>query len=73
MKTLTELEKLADFYVIDLYDIMDDDFENVVIPKSSMHGLKHDEVTPQDFESISQFGKIIKNYIRIQNLIAKNK
>lgn len=66
--TLNELERLSDFYVMDLYDMMDDDFENPVIPAKPIHGLRHDEVTQQDFESIAQFGRIVKNYQRLKRL-----
>ena len=66
--TVTELERLSDFYVMDLYDMMDDNFENPVIPNRPIHGLRHDEVSKQDFDSIAQFGKIIKNYQRMKRL-----
>jgi hypothetical protein len=66
--TITELESLADFYVMDLYDIMDDKFENIVIPEKPIHGLHHDEVTKQDFKGIAQFGRIVKNYQKLKRL-----
>jgi|LauGreDrversion4_2_1035121.scaffolds.fasta_scaffold1858627_2 hypothetical protein len=66
--TLNELESLSDFYVMDLYDMMDDNFEKPVIPNRPIHGLRHDEVSKQDFDSIAQFGKIIKNYQRMKRL-----
>jgi hypothetical protein len=66
--TIMEMERLSDFYVTDLYDMMDDKFENVIIPENPIHGLHHDNVTPQDFESISEFGRIIKNYQKMKRL-----
>lgn len=66
--TVMELESLADFYMMDLYDIMDDKFENIVIPENPLHGLRHDEVTKQDFKSIAQFGKIVKNYQKMKRM-----
>jgi len=63
-----ELERLSDFYVMDLYDMMDDNFEKPVIPNKPIHGLRHDEVTKQDFDSIAQFGRIIKNYQKMKRL-----
>ena len=63
-----ELERLSDFYVMDLYDMMDDNFEKPVIPNKPIHGLRHDEVTKQDFESIAQFGRIIKNYQKMKRI-----
>lgn len=66
--TVMELESLADFYMMDLYDIMDDKFENIIIPEKPLHGLRHDEVTKKDFESIAQFGRIVKNYQKMKRL-----
>jgi hypothetical protein len=66
--TVMELERLSDFYVMDLYDMMDDNFEKPVIPAKPIHGLRHDEVTKQDFDSIAQFGRIIKNYQKMKRL-----
>ena len=67
--TLTELEKLADFYVMDLYDIMNDDYTDIVVPKKPIHGLFHTDVTKEDFESLAQFGRIIKNYQKINRVL----
>jgi hypothetical protein len=64
---LTEMEKISDFYFEDLEDMFDEK-GNFVIPKHRFFSIKHDEVTPQDFESISQFGKIVKNYSRMRML-----
>jgi hypothetical protein len=66
--TVMELETLSDFYVMDLYDMMDDNFEKPVIPNKPIHGLRHDEVTKQDFESIAQFGRIVKNYQKLKRM-----
>lgn len=66
--TVTELERLSDFYVMDLYDMMDDKFEKPVIPENPIHGLIHTDVSKQDFESISQFGRIVKNYQKMQRI-----
>jgi hypothetical protein len=65
--TFEEIEKLADFYIIDLYNVLlfDDRF---VIPENPIHGLKHTEVTPEDFDSIAKFGKIIKSYKKLKRL-----
>jgi hypothetical protein len=66
--TVMELERLSDFYVMDLYDMMDDNFEKPIIPNKPIHGLRHDEVTKEDFESIAQFGRIVKNYQKLKRL-----
>lgn len=65
---INELERLSDFYVMDLYDMMDDKFEKPVIPEKPIHGLRHTDVSKQDFESIAQFGRIVKNYQRMQRI-----
>lgn len=65
---INELERLSDFYVMDLYDMMDDKFEKPVIPERPIHGLRHTDVSKQDFESIAQFGRIVKNYQRMQRI-----
>jgi hypothetical protein len=67
--TLTQLEKLADFYVMDLYDIMNDDYTDIVVPEKPIHGLLHTDVTEEDFESLAQFGRIIKNYQKINRVL----
>lgn len=66
--TITELERLSDFYVMDLYDMMDDKFEKPVIPERPIHGLIHTDVSREDFESIAQFGRIVKNYQKMQRI-----
>jgi hypothetical protein len=66
--TLMELERLSDFYLVELEDLMT--FEEGSIkfkmPETSIHGLRHEEVSEQDFKSIAEFGRIIKNYIKIK-------
>ena len=48
--------------------MMDDNFEKPIIPNKPIHGLRHDEVTKEDFESIAQFGRIVKNYQKLKRL-----
>ena len=68
--TLMELERLSDFYMVELEDLMT--FEGGSIgfkmPETAPHGLRPDEVSEEDFISIAQFGRIIKNYKKIKNL-----
>ena len=66
--SITDLEKLADFYVMDLYDIMNDEYTDIEVPENPVHGLLHTEVTSEDFESIAQFGRIVKNYQKLKRL-----
>ena len=65
--SIIELEQIADFYVVDLIDIIDED---VIFkaPEKPIHGLSHYEVSKQDFKSIAEFGRIIKNYQKLKNL-----
>lgn len=37
-----------------------------------IHGLKHTDVSKEDFESIAQFGRIVKNYQRMQRIENQN-
>jgi len=68
--TLTELEMLSDFYVMDLYDLMNDDYTDIVRPLNPIHGLHPEDVSKKDFESMCQFGRIVKNYQRMKRLEA---
>jgi hypothetical protein len=63
--TIIELEQLADFYILDVIDVINDKVE-FVKPTSSIHGLHPEDVSDEDFKSIAQFGRIIKNYQKIQ-------
>jgi hypothetical protein len=58
---LSELESLADFYIIDESDLID----NPDSIKSSPIKLDWKEVSNVDYKSISEFGKIIKNYLKM--------
>lgn len=64
--TLDQLEKIADFYMIDLESIIDD-IDGV--KDKSPHKLDHKTVSNQDFHSISEFGRIIKNYLKMIELL----
>lgn len=66
--TLNELERLADFYAMDLYDLMNESFTDVVRPENPIHGLHPEDVSKEDFDSISQFGRIVKNYQKLKRL-----
>ena len=62
-KSLSEMEKIADFYHVELADLID---KPEIIDKFF---LKHNEVGEEDFKSLSQFGRVIVNYNRLQRLI----
>jgi len=67
--TLMELERLSDFYLVELEDLMTFEEGSIEfkLPETSIHGLYHTEVSVQDFKSISEFGRIIKNYKKIKS------
>jgi hypothetical protein len=67
---LEEMEKLSDFYFKDLVDMLDDKAE-LIIPEQNPFGLNHKEVSEMDFEAIAQFGKIVKNYKRMNSLLLR--
>ncbi len=64
--TLSELEKIADFYICDLDDILDENC-NLSINKN-IHNLDHNTIGKLDFDAISKFGKIVKNYNKMTRL-----
>ena len=69
--TIIEMEKISDFYFIDLCDMLDDKC-NFRIPEKGPFELNYLEVSPEDFDAISQFGKIVKNYLRMKSLANEN-
>ena len=68
-------KKVLPRYLDYILKVIDDDTrwngKEIVIPEKSIIGLKHDEVSEEDFEPISSFGKIVKNYKRMQRLNEK--
>ena len=65
--SIIEMERLADFYILDVIDVIDDNVE-FVKPASPIHGLHPEDVSDEDFKSIAEFGRIIKNYQKLKNL-----
>lgn len=60
------LEKLADFFRVDLGDLMEDKPE---IQKVNVaFAFRANELSKDDFESIAYFGKIVRNYIKLKGL-----
>ena len=61
-KSLPEMEKIADFYQSELADLIDN-------PKIiDRFLLKHDYVSEKDFKMMSQVGRVILNYNKLQRL-----
>lgn len=65
--SIIELERLADFYFLDVIDIIDDNVQ-FVKPASPIHSLHPEDVSEEDFIAIAQFGKIIKNYQKMKRI-----
>jgi len=62
---IIQLEKIADFYILDLESIIDD----IEGAAEKSHKLDHRSVSKEDFDSISQFGRIVKNYCKMIDLL----
>ena len=52
------LEQLASFYVIDIYDLLNENYE-VCRPTKPIHGLHPEDVSEEDFQKITEFGDLI--------------
>jgi transcriptional regulator with XRE-family HTH domain len=64
---LDKLEKLADLYRIDLYDLMT---ENAMEQSVNIaFAYRADELEAQDIIAISAFNKVVKNYIKMKRLV----
>ncbi|MBI4648135.1 MAG: helix-turn-helix transcriptional regulator [Bacteroidia bacterium] len=60
------LEKLADFFRVDLADLMENKPE---IQKTNIaFAFRANEFCREDFESIAHFGKIVRNYFKLKEL-----
>jgi len=61
------LEKLADFFRVDMADLMEDKPE---IQKTNIaFAFRAGEFNREDFESIAHFGKIVRNYFKLKDLM----
>ena len=65
--TITELEQMSDFYILDLSDVIDEE-GNISFPEKNMFGLKPADVHPEDYISLAQFGRVVKNYKRLKRI-----
>ncbi len=64
---LSNLEKLADLFGVELIDLIDESHENVTV--SAALAFRADELTNVDLEQIARFRNIIKNYIRMDKIL----
>jgi len=67
---LDKLEKLADLFGVDLYDLFEND-KNMSEVDVAL-AFRTDELSPDDFDTIAQFRRIVKNYIKLKELCEKH-
>lgn len=60
------LEKMADFFGVDLIDLMDKSPD--MINANTAFAFKAEELCPEDFERIAHFRMIVKNYLKMVEL-----
>jgi predicted transcriptional regulator len=68
---LEHLEKLADLFRVDLYDITETDLTQSIT--TSKLSLETGKFSSEDLNNISRFNRIIKNYVKLNELISLNK
>ena len=65
--SLNNLEKLADLFGVELTDLINEDEKNVTVTASL--AFRADEVHVADLEQVSKFRSIVKNYIKMKNIL----
>jgi len=60
------LEKLADFFRVDMADLMEDNPE--ILKTNIAFAFRASDFSCEDFESISHFGRIVRNYFKLKEL-----
>ncbi len=68
--SLEHLNKLADLYGVDLSDLFEDDFALNKINKA--FAFRKNELSGNDLEIISNFQRIVKNYLKMIRLKEKH-
>jgi transcriptional regulator with XRE-family HTH domain len=64
------LEKLADLFGVELYDLLESDLTN---QKANLaFAFRADQIDEKDLENISRFKKIVKNYIKMKEFMSSN-
>jgi transcriptional regulator with XRE-family HTH domain len=63
---LDVLERLADLYRVELYDLMEEDLSLQAV--NMAFAFRADEFEVQDIAAISQFNKVVKNYLKMKRL-----
>lgn len=66
---LEHMEKLADFYGCDAYDLYSTDAD--VVANMLVTAFRADDLTPEDMNQIAAFKRIVRNSLMMDSLLAK--
>jgi len=66
---LKKLELLADLFGVELINLLEEN--NELVSADLVFAYRSDEMSDNDIQQISEFRKIIKNYIKMKNMIEK--
>ena len=65
--TTIQLTKLAELFCMDEYDFYEEDIQNVQV--NIAFAFRAEKLSLQDLKSISQFKKIVRNYINMEKVL----
>lgn len=66
---LSIMEKLADLYGCDMYDLYSEDEK--VLQDMLVTAFRADDVSPEDMEQIAAFKRIVRNSLKMDFLLAR--
>lgn len=66
---LSIMEKLADLYGCDMYDLYSDDEK--VIQDLLVTAFRADDVSPEDMKQIAAFKRIVRNSLKMDSLLSR--
>ena len=66
---LSKLESLAELFGIELINLIEEDSE--LISADLAFAFRSDHISDEDLEQISQFRRIIKNYLKLKHMYNK--
>ncbi len=66
---LAKLESLAELFGIELINLIEEDSE--LISADLAFAFRSDDISEEDLEQISQFRRIIKNYLKMKHMYNK--
>lgn len=61
------MERLADLYGCDLYELYSED--DHVKDAMLVTAFRMDELSPNDMEQVAAFKRVVKNYLKMDNLL----